>query len=181
MNLSLKIDTHIAQENRRSNCHHSNERKTQKRYRASRRRKEVGAYWGRRGREAVRRGLCPECRSGASLRSPESSAIPAGALDLTRGSDRRRGVGAGAGVGGVRRLPSTLPFQPASHRCLRSRVGRCRAGLDWTGLPSPPLPTLPPLFPSSAPRLPFCSLPGPFPFGISAPAASPQLAPSQSA
>lgn len=103
-----------------------------------------------------------------------------GTLDLARGSDRRGGVG--AGVGGVRRLPSTLPFQPASHRCLRSRVGRCRAGLDWTGLPPPHCPL--PAFPLLRTSPPFCSR-GLFPLESRPPLLARNylraLAPSQSA
>jgi len=79
-----------------------------------------------------------------------------GASDLARGSDRRGGVG--AGVGGVRRLPRTLPFQPVTGAAAAS-VG---VRLDWIGLDSLPstLATPAAFPPPSAPRLPFA--PGAF-------------------
>lgn len=148
--------THFANE-REEQSRHSNERRIYRGEKISNRLWVI--TWGDEG--ARRPGGAPARLRGMQIRGAgpralESAAIPAGVSDLARGSDHRgRGCRCRCRWRGVRRLPSTLAFQPVT-AALPRRPWSGWFGLDWTGLWTPSqLPTA--AFPPSTPRLPFCS------------------------
>jgi hypothetical protein len=149
-----KIAIRIAQTNGKSNCIIATNGKYRKHTEQAQGHKAKGS--GSLLGEARARGDQEEALNGMQIRGGVAGAgirrVSGGALDLARGSDRRGGVG--AGVGGVRRLPRTLPFQPVTAAAAASAGVR----LDWIGLDSlPSTLATPAAFPPSAPRLPFCS------------------------
>lgn len=150
-----EIATHIAQTNGKSNRAIATNWRIQGKisYETGTWGREVGRLLGettaRGGQEEALRGM--QIRGGAAgagVRRDSGGGVGSGA--------RLRSPRGGAGVGGVRRLPSTLAFQPVTAALPRRPSAVVR--LDWIGLGwlvASPLPTA--AFPPSAPRLPsFC-------------------------
>ena len=153
----VKIGARIARTNGKSNCIIATNGKYRKHTKQAQGHKANGS--GRLLGEARAQGDQEEALNGMQIRGGAAGTgtrrDSGGASDLARGSDRRGGVG--AGVGGVRRLPRTLP--PSSQSPLRQPR---RPGSGWIGLDSLPstLATPAAFPPPSAPRLPFA--PGAF-------------------